>query len=213
MEPKSVYDFDLNDIFIFLNLSFEYSNNYCIHLSEITFEEFARQYNKPITDELHTRYFMFITPYNFKLYFQNQDKSVKITYTSIIFETYNKWYQTTNSLSKNKEITKFFFQKVTFNKEFNTNLLIAISEYLGLNNIRIQEIKHFNKHTFYVYKYKDYYDQKRALEQSDLENTEYYYIYLILNPVNINVNIEIKIAVKIINDLNNITVLDLIQSK
>lgn len=78
-----------------------------------------------------------------------------------------------------------------------------------MNNIRIQEIRHFNKHTFCVYKYKGYDDQKRALEQSDPENTEYYDVHLVLK----SVNIKIKIVVKIINDLNNITVLDLIQKE
>ena len=202
---ESINDVSLTDILglePYINLSEwkeedEGEISFYLHISELSFEEFAKHFDKPIQEKPNTRYFMIIEPQYPLEYFQNKDKSVLITYNAFKLDE-------DHHLDSDDEYftSESFYQKQTFDKEFDDNLLISLTDYLGLKEgaLKINQIRYSDEGIFAL---NLPFKEQIALEnKEDKENIEYYILDILFNNSEHN-----KIDVQLINDHNKITIL------
>ena len=191
---NDIYDFEYNIIFNKLkNEGYSYYEREgglpFLRISELSFEEFVKHFDKPIQENPNTKYFMIINEYP-----QNKDKSI-ITYNAFKLDE-NHYLDSDDEYFTSES----FYQKQTFDKEFDDNLLISLTDYLGFKTetFKINQIQHTNKNTFSLHLT---FHEQQALNNKE-DNIEYYILDVLLN------NFEHKkIFVQLINDHNQITIL------
>ena len=196
---ESINDVSLNDILeyeCYVKMSEwekkKYNNkNFFLHISELSFEKFAKYFDKPIQEKPNTRYFMIIEPHDPEQY-------LKFRNMSVILNLKGYYIDSQHHIKRYTSEVVFLEQHETFDKEFNKNLQNEIIKYLKTDQVEIYNIMLISREDFI---------NATGIDKKDTNNIEY--VQVILTDLREGVDpADFGMLIRLINDNSKVTLLD-----